>query len=256
MNILIIEDEENAAIRLEKLVKKIKPDIHVLDVLDSVESSIQWFLSNPSPELIFMDIQLADGLSFSIFEKVKVECPIIFTTAFDKFAIKAFEVNSIDYLLKPINEEKLVKSLDKLNHLSSKWAQTNFATDAYQILHNLKNTGKSYRTRFLIQKADYYNVIPIEKVAWFIAEHKEIILVDTSNNRYFINNSLDQLEKELDPSAFFRVNRQYLVSINAIKKINNYFNYKLKIELHPVTETDVIVGRRKVSSFKEWLDKL
>jgi DNA-binding LytR/AlgR family response regulator len=253
MNVLLIEDEDNAAIRLEKMVKKIKPEANFLDILESVESSIHWFSSNPSPDLVFMDIQLADGLSFSIFEKVKIECPVIFTTAFDEFAIKSFEVNSIDYLLKPINEEKLIKSLNKLDNLTAKWKQTNLQTEAKSLLQLLKGSGKAYRTRFMIQKADSYNVIPTYKVAWFIADQKEVMLIDSLNNHYFVNSSLDQLEKELDPSSFFRVNRQYIISINAIKKIHNYFNYKLKVELNPPSQTDVIVGRRKVSSFKDWL---
>lgn len=255
MRILLIEDEENAALRLENLVRKIKPNVEILSVLDSIESSVQWFLSNPQPELVFMDIQLADGSSFNIFEKVKVDCPVIFTTAFDEFAIKAFEVNSIDYLLKPINEEKLIKSLDKLINLTNKFAQSNLQIETQSILQNLKTTGKTYRSRFLIQKTDSYDVIPIEKVAWFMAEHKEVLLVTADNKKHFINFSLDRLEKELNPSKFFRVNRQYLVSLSAISKINNYFNYKLKVELIPSAKKEVIVGRRKVGGFKSWLDE-
>jgi len=255
MNILIIEDEDNAAIRLEKLIRRIKPDVEVLDILDSVESSVQWFLSNPAPELVFMDIQLADGLSFSIFDKVKIECPVIFTTAFDEFAIKAFEVNSIDYLLKPISEEKLIKSIDKLNKLTEKWSQTNLQKNTYDILSKIKDSDKTYRSRILIQKSDSYTVVPTEKIAWFMAEHKEVILVDNQNNRHFVNSSLEKLENELDPAKFFRINRQYLVSINAISNIHNYFNYKLKVEFTPKTDDEVIVGRKKVSSFKNWLNE-
>ena len=255
MKVLIIEDEENAAIRLSNLLRNISPDIEFLDVLNSIESSVKWFLSNPSPDLVFLDIQLADGLSFRIFDLVKVECPIIFTTAFDEFAVKAFEVNSIDYLLKPINEEKLVKSIQKFNNLQYNVNNDEVQQQMLEMLKIYKNSVEDYKTRFLINKADRLVIVPIEDIAFFVAENKEVQLITSDNKHYFVYESLDKLEKQLNPANFFRINRQIILSVNSIEKIANYFNYKLKLTLKPTTEKDIIVGRKKVKEFKEWLNK-
>ena len=255
MKILIIEDEKNAAIRLSSLIKNINPEIEILDFLGSIESSIKWFVSNPQPDLVFLDIQLEDGLSFRIFDEVKVDCPIIFTTAFDEYAIKAFEVNSIDYLLKPINEEKLVKSIQKFNNLQYNVNNDEVQQQMLEMLKIYKNSVEDYKTRFLINKADRLVIVPIEDIAYFVAENKEVQLITSDNKHYFVYESLDKLEKQLNPANFFRINRQIILSVNSIEKIANYFNYKLKLTLKPTTEKDIIVGRKKVKEFKEWLNK-
>lgn len=254
MKVLIIEDEKNAAIRLTNLINNINPEIEILDHLGSIESSVKWFVSNPKPDLIFLDIQLEDGLSFRIFDEVKVDCPIIFTTAFDEFAIKAFELNSIDYLLKPITEEKLIRSIDKLKKLQNSFDNNLLRSQMTEMLKIYQNPEINYKTRFLIHKNDGLITVPIEDIAFFIAENKEVQLITYENDHYFVNETLDKLEKQLNPVCFFRINRQYIISISSIDKITNYFNYKLKLILKPKTDNDIIVGRKKVKEFKEWLN--
>lgn len=255
MKVLIIEDEKNAAIRLSNLIKNINPEIEILDYLGSIESSVKWLVTNPQPDIVFLDIQLEDGLSFRIFDKVKVDCPIIFTTAFDEFAIKAFELNSIDYLLKPITEEKLIKSINKLKKLENSFNSGLLRSQMAEMLKTYQNPEIKYKTRFLIHKTEGLVIVPIEDVAYFIAENKEVQLITYNNEHHFVNDSLDKLEKQLNPDFFFRINRQYILSINSIEKITNYFNYKLKLTLKPATDNDIIVGRKKVKEFKEWLNE-
>lgn len=255
MRILIIEDEDNVASRLCNLIKKIVPEANILDIIESVEDAINWFSCNPHPDLIFMDIQLSDGLSFSIFEKTeKIKCPIIFTTAFDEYAIKAFEVNSIDYLLKPIYEDKLKRSLEKYESLKKQWVTNDFQQQLSTALGSISNNPLNFKSRFLIHRPDSLIVVPITDVAWFMANEKEVMLVSTKNERYILGQPLDKVEKQLDPKLFFRINRQFIISIGSIEKISNYFNYKLKIYLKPPAEQEIVVGRKKVPIFKQWLN--
>ena len=254
MKILIIEDEDSAASRLKNMIIKIKPDVEILGVIDSITDALQWFDQNPLPDLIFMDIQLSDGLSFSIFDKIKIKCPIIFTTAFDEYAVKAFEVNSIDYLLKPIYEDKLTKSFEKYNFLNKLWVQEGFQSQFASFLETMKNNHAGYKTRFLIHKADSLIVVPVHEIAWFVAENKEVLLITKNNQQYMLTDSLEKIEHCLDPKEFYRINRQYIVSIHSIAKIDNYFNYKLKLKLNPPSENDIILDRKKVGDFKKWLN--
>ncbi|MDP4292557.1 MAG: LytTR family DNA-binding domain-containing protein [Bacteroidota bacterium] len=254
MNALIIEDEQHAAQRLINLLHETGRKIEILDTLDSIESSIKWLKENPDPDVIFLDIQLADGLSFAIFDQVEVKSPVIFATAYDEYAIKAFEINSIDYLLKPIKQERLEASLEKLEKLRPSLSPDEITAQLQNMILDYHERNKTYRSRFLVNKADTMIPIAAEDIAFLYTEDKVVFLITRDNRKYMINYSLDQLEKQLNPISFFRVNRQFIVAMRSIHKIHNYFNYKLKIELVPVSEQEVIVSRQKVAEFKEWLD--
>jgi len=254
MNTLIIEDEQLAANRLIKLIKAIDGNVNIIDVIDSVELSIEWFQKNKHPDLIFLDIQLSDGLSFNIFKKVEVNSPVIFTTAFDEFALKAFELNSVDYLLKPIDEFKLAQSIKKYKKVRSGFTKNEINFDAKKLLEALQKSEPEYKTRFLVNKGSSLIVVDIENIAYFFTEDKLVFITTNDNKKYSINTTLDKLEKELEPRKFYRANRQYLISVKSIKEIHNYFNYKLKLELNPkpVSE-DIIISKSKVSDFKGWI---
>ena len=254
MKALIIEDEQHAAQRLINLLKETGRDIEILETLDSIESSIKWLSENADPDVIFLDIQLADGLSFAIFDQVDVKSPVIFATAYDEYAIKAFEINSIDYLLKPIKLERLEASLDKLKKLRPSMSPIQITAQLQNMIVDYHEKNKTYRSRFLVNKADGMIPIATEDIAYLYTEDKVVFLITRDNRRFMLNYSLDQLEKQLNPISFFRVNRQFIVAMRSIHKIHNYFNYKLKIELTPVSEQEVIVSRQKVAEFKNWLD--
>jgi DNA-binding LytR/AlgR family response regulator len=253
MRVLLIEDEFFAAERLKKLLFETGKDIEVVAVLDSIKSSVKWLREHPLPDLLFLDIQLADGLSFSIFEQVKIQLPVIFTTAFDEYAIRAFELHSIDYLLKPIDPLKLQAALDKFNELSSYYKQTDMA-QFFKILREDFSSPKVYKSRFMVNKADTLVTIPIDQVAFFFAEDKTVVLYSKEGNTHVLHDTLDRLEELVDPAVFFRVNRQCLLGISAISKVHHYFNYKLKIETKPAAPVEVIVSKLKVQQFKEWLN--
>jgi len=254
MKALVIEDEQHAAQRLINLLQETGREIEILETLDSIESSVKWLSENDDPDVIFLDIQLADGLSFAIFDQVDVKSPVIFATAYDEYAIKAFEINSIDYLLKPIKLERLVASLEKLEKLRPRMSPNQITAQLQNMIVDYHEKNKTYRSRFLVNKADGMIPIATEDIAFLYTEDKVVFLITRDNRRFMLNYSLDQLEKQLNPISFFRVNRQFIVAMRSIHKIHNYFNYKLKIELTPVSEQEVIVSRQKVAEFKEWLD--
>ena len=253
MRILIIEDEIPAANRLEKLIAECRPDATVIEVIDTVEDALEWFGENDEPDLVISDIQLADGVSFQIYEELDLECPIIFATAYDQYAIKAFELNSIDYLLKPFSKETLQKSFDKLDKLvpSSSSLQE---LDLSSLIQQASN-GNSYKQRFLISKADALIPVSTSQIAYIYTEDKAVMIKTIAGKSFFLNYSLDDLEAQLDPALFFRLNRQFITSVNAIAKISQYFNGKLKIELNPTQELEVIVSRAKTPVFKNWLEQ-
>lgn len=211
--------------------------------------------SNPSPDLIFLDIQLADGLSFSIFEKVEVKSPVIFTTAYDEFALKAFELNSIDYLLKPVKKEELQQSLQKYRSVKDFFSSDELKLKMYDLLNQMKNETKNYKDRFLVNKGDSLIPVTTSDIAYFYTEEKAVFLVKSDNQRFFVNYSLDELEGLLDPASYYRVNRQFIINFNAIAKVNQYYNYKLKIELNPSIDKEIIISKANVSEFKNWLDR-
>ncbi len=253
MRILIIEDEIPAAKRLEKLILECKPEATILDVIDTVEDAVDWFENNDEPDLVISDIQLADGVSFEIYENLELECPIIFATAYDQYAIKAFELNSIDYLLKPFSKETLQKSFDKLDKMNPSSAGLQ-ELDLNSLIQKA-STGNTYKQRFLISKGDALIPISTSQIAYIYTEDKAVMIKTNDGKSYFLSYSLDELETQLDPSDFFRLNRQFITSINAIAKISQYFNGKLKVELNPTQEGEVIVSRAKTPVFKNWLEQ-
>lgn len=252
MKALIVEDEAPAARRLQQLIKENVPFLEVLAIADGINMAVKWLNSNPPPDLIFMDIQLADGLSFEIFSKTNISSPVIFTTAYDEYALKAFKVNSIDYLLKPIEKEDLVRSIDKLKRLK-KQLLTSETFPIEALLETLK-LNKNYKSRFLVKIGEKLVSVSIDSIAYFISEDKLTFLVTTENKRYPLDYSLDDLDNMLDPKFFFRLNRQCLAKINSIQSIHNYFNGKLKLFLIPPTPKEMIVSREKSAPFKQWLE--
>lgn len=253
MKALIIEDEDLAAKRLMKLLNEIEPELSLYGPIDTIEGAVKHLDSNAAYDLIFLDIQLADGKSFLIFDKVKVNVPIIFTTAYDEFAIRAFELNSIDYLLKPINTEKLRNALDKFKKVKDFYTNDSTGKDIMEMIRTLQMPTK-YKTRFLVNKGDTLIPVPAQDIAYFYAEDKVVFLVTHENKKYLINYTIEDLEQKLDPKHFFRVNRQFLTSLSSIKKVHNYFNYKLKLELQPDSGIEVIVSKARTSDFKGWMN--
>jgi DNA-binding LytR/AlgR family response regulator len=249
MNVLIIEDEAPAFRRLQRVLEEIDPTIKILEVIDSVEDSVHWFKSNQHPDLIFMDIQLADGLSFSIFDEIEISSPIIFTTAYDEFAIRAFKVNSIDYLLKPIDKELLKFSLIKASkHIPS------MEVNIVEILKTIQPGLKSYKSRFLVKAGDKLLSIKVKDIASFYIQNGNVYLLTEDNHKYIIDHSLDLLETQLDPKYFLRLNRQHISNINAILSATNFDNGKILVELVNKTSPSVVVSREKGRDFKKWLD--
>lgn len=250
--ILIVEDEQPAARRLKKLVTALDDSIEIIDVIDSVEDAVAWFKNYGEPDLAFFDIQLADGLSFSIFEQVKIKCPVVFTTAYDQYAIKAFKVNSIDYLLKPIDPAELDNAWRKYQSLD-KESSPDLAkmVAAFQSMNQTKN----HKERFLIKKGDGYKYLTVKEIAYFLSDGGLTFLIDKNGKRFIVDEKLDSLENSLNPRQFFRINRKFIIGENAVSKISNYFNSRLKLELSPSSEEEVIVARDRVSDFKGWLSE-
>ena len=248
MRTIIIEDEKPAAEKLMKAIAKADATIDVITICNSIESATGWLKNNPTPHLIFMDIELTDGLSFKIFEKVKISCPVIFTTAYDEYWQEAFEHNSIDYLLKPIKQDKLEAALSKYEMLKKYFSQNlNNLLDAQKQLQN------EFKKRFLVKRGTDYFSIKTEDIAYFYATHKLVCMVDSKAQKFILDQSLSDIEKQLDPLQFYRVNRKYLVQMNAIKKIKTYPKSKLQLELEPVIADEIIISQENVSAFKEWM---
>jgi len=253
MKILIVEDEKPAARRLSKMIQQVQPHYTILNILDSVEGAVFWLDTYKSPDLIFMDIQLADGLSFEIFGQTEVKVPIIFTTAYDEYALQAFKVNSIDYLLKPIDPEELEKALGQFEqyHLTN-----GLSVDNQMIEHLLKSLSqKNYKERFLIKTGQQLTYLQVKEIAYFYSEDGLIFACQQKGKRHSLDYTLDQLNDVLNPNDFFRINRKLIVHLHSIKKIHTYFNSRLKLELSPTTTLEAIVSRDRVSDFKKWLDK-
>ncbi len=256
IKVLIIEDEPLAQSELKRLLISSGYDIHVIDCIDSVEDAVEWIRDNKAPDLMFFDIQLSDGLSFEILKQVKTPSPIIFTTAFDEYAIRAFKVNSIDYLLKPVKQHELNAALDKFRSLhTSSSAPSAGGLQLSQIEKLLELSQPRYKSRFISRIGDVIKHIDIQEVAYFKAEDNEVMLVTHQGKQYFINHTLDQLGNLLDQTNFFRINRSYLVCLSSISKISKYFNSRLKLELNPTTQEPVLISRVKVPEFLNWMDK-
>ncbi len=250
MNVIIIEDEKPSARRLQRMLDKL--NVEAQTMLHSVEESVEWFKQNEHPDLIFLDIQLSDGLSFEIFDIVDVKSAIIFTTAYDEYALQAFKLNSIDYLLKPIDEDELSKAVSKYKErLPQQQSVTLDFSDIKKLLIN--PIEREYKKRFSVKIGQHLKLINIDEIECFYSENKGTYLYTTEGRNYLLDTTLDQLANELDPHTFFRINRKYFVNIHAIKDMISYTNSRLQIKLKSYNEQEVIVARERVKDFKEWL---
>ena len=252
LKILIIEDEEPATKRLQKLIFELEPDAKVLDNIVSVSSAINWFREeHPSPDLIFCDIQLSDGLSFEIFKNVEVLNPVIFITAYDQYAIEAFKVNSIDYLLKPVKKDDLNVAFDKFKKLNP--GNKNSSIDINKLLESFSTSRSGYKTRFIVRYGEHIKTIKTEDIAYFNTENKINFLTTYEPRRFTIDYNLDTLESMLDPKIFFRINRQYIISIKAINEMFAYSKSRVLIKLKPPAREETIVSTERSGDFKLWL---
>lgn len=249
MNVLIVENEMPAADKLIGMLNKTDKSVNITGVCESVEEAINRLQENPQPDLIFMDIQLDDGLCFEIFETIHIDIPVIFTTAYDQYTLKAFKVNSVDYLLKPVDESSLRSALEKYKKLYD--AGDPFKRDFKKLLYEFRN---QYKSRFLIRAGDRYRSVPVSEVSHFCIRERNVFLTDSQGRVHGIDNSLEQLEGILDPRKFFRINRECIVNINSITAIYSYSSSRLKLNLKNARE-EFIVSRDRVSDFKKWIDR-
>lgn len=252
MKILIIEDEKHNAARLQRIVMETEFPVTIVGVLETVSESVAWFNENPHPDVVLMDIRLSDGLSLDIFTRTSLQCPVIFTTAYDEYAVRAFKVNSIDYLLKPIEKQELISALGKVKPQSS---DPVLNTNLVQLLSVFKERNTVYRKRFLLPSFDGYKTITVEDIDFVYSEFKITHLSLSNGTVEIVPQSLEDLEEELDPDVFFRANRQVIISVNCIKNIQNDFNGKLRILLKRTADLEVLVSREKAPVFKAWLDR-
>lgn len=252
MNVIIIEDEKPAARRLNRMLTNL--DIEVNIMLHSVQESIEYFTNNDHPDLIFLDIQLSDGLSFEIFDEVHINSAIIFTTAYDEYALKAFKLNSIDYLLKPIDDEELEAAVSKYRSLLPE--RKNLQVDFEDIKKLLINPiDRVYKKRFTAKVGQYLKIFSVDDIECFYSENKGTYLHTCGNRNYLIDTTLENLEEELNPKQFYRISRKFYININAIKDIISYTNSRLQIKLNNFSEQEVIVARERVKDFKDWLEQ-
>lgn len=252
MKVVIVEDEIAASENLTYLLQTIDSSIEVLKVLDSVASSVSYFSEFTEAELVFMDIHLADGISFEIFDQVKITSPIIFTTAYDQYAIKAFKVNSVDYLLKPLNEEELSEAIIKFRNNSPQAQPVN--NQIQGMLELLQTKNKAYKTTYLVQKRDELIPVRIEDIAYFYIDTGIVKAVTNSNQSYTISKKLEDIELELNPTDFHRVNRQFIVNKTAVANMKFYFNGKLIINVNPPSPERIVVSKAKASDVKNWMN--
>ena len=250
MKVLIIEDEFLAAEKLAGLLISIDSTTEIMGKLQSVLESINWLHSQPDPDLIFMDIQLDDGICFEIFDAVKLKTPVIFTTAYDSYAIRAFQVNSVDYLLKPIEKEPLAKAIEKYKLIFEKGGSSAQSVGDLSV-----QMVKSYKTRFFVKIGNHFHSIPVDNIECFYIVERAVFFRTNNGKNYNLDYSLDQVQQLIDPEKFFRINRNYLIQINAIQDIYNYSSSRLGIKINGIDHLDLIVSREKVGEFKKWLDR-
>ena len=251
MKAVIIEDESVAAQALQSLIQDIDPEMEVGAVLQTIEESVEWFEENPMPDLVFMDIHLADGSSFAIFDKVEITCPIIFTTAYDEYALKAFEVNSIDYLLKPINKADLERALNKYQHLTAASSDQGKAS-LEGLLAQMGGAKKKYKTCFLLPERDKLIPLAVSNIAYVYIDTKTVKAIAMDGHTYYLNQTLDDIMAQLDPEQFFRANRQFIISRNAVKDLSVWFGNKLAVNLNVPVPEKIIVRKARVGEFKTW----
>jgi two-component system, LytTR family, response regulator LytT len=250
INSVIVEDELPNAKRLEKLLQDSAYAVNVMARLQTVKDAVIWFNNNKA-DIVFMDIRLTDGLSFEIYKAAPVDCPVVFTTAYDEYALQAFKVNSIDYLLKPIEKPALEQALKKFMGQAVKPDNQSLM----QLLHSIHLQQTIYRTRYLVNYRDMLVPIPVNQIAYFCSEFKSTYFVTQNGDKHFIEETMEEVEHELNPACFFRITRQCIVCPQSVYKIHNYFNGRLKIELNPAIKDEIILSRDKSKAFKEWLNK-
>ncbi len=252
MNILIIEDEQLAQERLQLLIKAYDPSINIVACLESVEETVQWLNTKPHPDLLLMDIHLADGQSFEIFKRTITQKPIIFTTAYENYAIEAFQLFSIDYILKPVTAESLSTALNKYINLSAAFVPKDYRILLEQVKDNLS---ANYKTRFLAKVGQRLFFIAANEVAYFAADNKMVFLIDKESNRFVINTTMEKLETELNPKDFFRLSRKIIINADAIEQVKPYQSNRLKLHLKGITTSEeIIISRERVAEFKQWAD--
>lgn len=252
MKTIVIEDENPSARRLKRMLEKL--DVEVIAILNSVKEAIDWFQNNEHPEIIFLDIQLNDGLSFEIFKSVEIHSAVIFTTAYDEYALQAFKLNSIDYLLKPIDEEELSAAVEKYKKHSRNSGDLTRQIDFEAIKKLLVNpVEREYKKRFTVKVGQHIKMVPLEEIECIYSENKGSYIYTTSKRNYLLECPLDALEKDLPPEEFYRVNRQFYINMAAIADIVAYSNSRLKVRLNNFNEEEIIVARERVKRFKDWL---
>jgi len=254
MKVIIVEDEHLTADRIRTLLHKIDPEITVLKVIDSVSKAVQWFTQHGSPDLVFMDIQLADGISFDIFDRVRIEAPVIFITAYQEYAIRAFKVNSVDYLLKPIAEGELKTALDKYKSLFQR--EVSLPEIGSDLLASIRQMiSKPYKTRFMVKVGDRIKTVDVEHILFFYSQQKGTFIHTEENRNYAVDYTLDKLGELLDPAQFHRINRRYLCAHRAITELISLSGSKLKVRLKNSDDDQIYVSRDRLNAFKDWLDQ-
>jgi DNA-binding LytR/AlgR family response regulator len=257
MKIFIVEDEDLAVKKLKKTLQSVDEDSIVIGQADSIKSSVEWLESNPAPDLILMDIELADGQSFEIFNQVKVQSPVIFITSYDEYALKAFKVNSIDYLLKPVQKEDLQAAIEKYRQLKTIYRENNSPQLSMDILVKelQQKLNKEYRKRFLVKHGQKLVSIDTEEIAYFFSDGRLNFFKTNDNRKFVVDYTMDELGDMLDPDKYFRISRSYFISVNSVDQIHDYFGNRLLLHLKPASEKEALVSREKVSDFKDWLGK-
>jgi two-component system response regulator LytT len=258
MKIFIVEDEELAVKKLQKTLQAIDTDLEVAGTADSIASAVEWLQANARPDLILMDIELADGQSFEIFNLIEVKSPVIFTTSYDEYALKAFKVNSVDYLLKPIQKDELEAAISKFR-LMKETFQGGKSADAQitSLVKELQQTlqHKEFRKRFLVKHSQKLISIEVDRIAYFFSDDRLNFFKSNDDKKYVIDYTMDEIEQMLDPDQFFRINRAFIVSIKSIDQIHEYFGNRLKLNLKPVIDKEALVSREKVAAFKDFMGK-
>jgi two-component system, LytTR family, response regulator LytT len=259
MKVLIIEDEELAQKKLQKTLQSVDPTAEVVGIADSIRSSVNWLQNNPTPDVILMDIELCDGQSFEIFDKIEVKSTVIFTTSYDEYALKAFKVNSVDYLLKPVQKEDLKTALDKYKNLKEFYggANGNTALNVDNLVKELqqKLSPKEFRKRFLVKHAQKLVSVDVTDIAYFYSDGRLNFFKTSDNKKYVVDYTMDELESMLDPDKYFRISRSFYVSISSIDQIHDYFGNRLLLHLKPEVDKEAIISRERVTEFKNWMGK-
>jgi DNA-binding LytR/AlgR family response regulator len=252
---IIIEDEKPAAEHLQRLINQVDIEIDILKIIPSVDEALAWFKNNPLPDLIFLDIQLSDGLSFEIFDHIDITCPVIFTTAYEEYAIKAFKVNSIDYLLKPIGIDDLKYAIDQFRSINYSSKDIYNQTLRYKVDQVMKLLTNNYKSRFTVNVGMHIKSVEVKKINLFYSLGKATFILDNTGKTYDINYSLEQIEKLIDPKQFFRISRKHIVNINAIADIISYSGSRLELKIVNSKDNDILVSRSKLTEFRRWLER-